>query len=364
MAATVDPGPPFEAVVNLHMHTAYSDGTGSHRSIASAAMEAGLDSVIVTDHNVLVQGPEGYYRNGKRRVLLLVGEEVHDQARVPQKNHLLVFGAGREMATFATDPQVLIDQINRAGGISFIAHPHESAAPSIHEEAITWEDWSVRGYTGLELWNGLGEIKTLIPTKLHAIFYAYFPRLIPHGPPSATLAKWDELLAEGRRVHAIGGSDAHELKLHAGPLKRTVFPYSYHFAAINTHVLLPEPLRGDLTQDRRLILEALKGGKSFIGYDLPAPTRGFHFAAHGRETGALMGGDISADGSVTLQIRLPQAAECRLIRNGQLVRSWRQQQVCVHTATEPGAYRVEAFIRYYGKRRSWISSNPIFVASG
>ena len=41
------------------------------------------------------------------------------------------------------------------------AHPFETAAPSIHEDAITWEDWQVKGYTGLELWNGLSEIKTL-----------------------------------------------------------------------------------------------------------------------------------------------------------------------------------------------------------
>ena len=68
-----------EIVVNLHMHTRYSDGTGSHADIASAALRAGLDAVIVTDHNVLVQGIEGYVRQGRRRVLVLVGEEVHDQ---------------------------------------------------------------------------------------------------------------------------------------------------------------------------------------------------------------------------------------------------------------------------------------------
>jgi len=94
-----------EIVVNLHMHTRYSDGSGTHKDIAQAAMEADLDAVIVTDHNVLVQGVEGYYRSGPRRVLLLVGQEVHDQARVPQKNHLLIFNANRDVATFAPDPQ-------------------------------------------------------------------------------------------------------------------------------------------------------------------------------------------------------------------------------------------------------------------
>ena len=47
-----------EIVVNLHMHTRYSDGSGSHKDIANAAIQTGLDAVIVTDHNVLVEGVE------------------------------------------------------------------------------------------------------------------------------------------------------------------------------------------------------------------------------------------------------------------------------------------------------------------
>ena len=72
------------------MHTKYSDGTGTHGDIIKAALAAGLDAVITTDHNVLVNGPAGYYQEGDRKVLLMVGEEVHDQTADPQKNHLLV----------------------------------------------------------------------------------------------------------------------------------------------------------------------------------------------------------------------------------------------------------------------------------
>src|SRR5512145_1764300 len=112
-----------EIVVNLHMHTRYSDGSGTHKDIAQAAIQTGLDAVIVTDHNTLVQGMEGYYRFGPSRVLLLVGEEIHDQDRVPQKNHLLVFNANRDLASLADDPQTLINGVRDAGGICFIAHP-------------------------------------------------------------------------------------------------------------------------------------------------------------------------------------------------------------------------------------------------
>ncbi|MEN9563579.1 MAG: hypothetical protein RIR73_1823, partial [Chloroflexota bacterium] len=112
-----------ETIVNLHMHTRYSDGNGLHKDIASAALNAGVDVVIVTDHNILVRGFEGYYKEKNKKLLMLIGEEVHDQARDPQKNHLLVFGANREMATFAESPQNLIHQVRAAGGLAFLAHP-------------------------------------------------------------------------------------------------------------------------------------------------------------------------------------------------------------------------------------------------
>src|SRR5512138_3262133 len=181
-----------EIVVNLHMHTRYSDGTGSHEDIAAAALRAGLDAVIVTDHNVLVEGMEGYRQQGGQRVLVLIGEEIHDQDRVPQKNHLLVFGAGKELAPLADEPGALIRAVREAGGLSFIAHPNDPAAPLFGETDISWVDWSVSDFTGLELWNGMSELKTLIPTRLHAMLYAFFPALLAHGPIPDTLKKWDE----------------------------------------------------------------------------------------------------------------------------------------------------------------------------
>jgi hypothetical protein len=356
-----------ELVINLHMHTRYSDGFGSHADIAQAAIQTGLDVVIVTDHNVLVRGPEGYHKNGQRRVLLLVGEEVHDQARNPQKNHLLVLGAERELATFADDPQRLVDAVRQADGLSFIAHPVDPAAPAVGEDDLSWVSWEVQGFTGLELWNALTEFKIRLKTRLHALYYAYQPQRIARGPLPEVLARWDALLAEGRQVVAVGGSDAHAIPARLGPLKRTIFPYAFHFQAVNTHLLTPEPLTGDVITDRRMIYQALRRGNAFIGYDLPAETRGFRFTAQGANGLAWMGDEIelsarqSATSGITLQIRLPLATECRLIHNGQVIKQWANRQTCTHITTAPGAYRVEAYLRYLGRRRGWIFSNPIYV---
>jgi hypothetical protein len=350
-----------EIIVDLHMHTTYSDGSGTHKDIAAAAIKTGVDAVIVTDHNVLVQGFEGYYKEKTKKVLMLIGEEIHDQARDPQKNHLLAFGAGRELATFADNPQRLIDQVREAGGLVFLAHPDDPAAPAVKETDISWEDWTVQNYTGIELWNALSELKTLVPTMLHAVFYAFFPSLVAHQPIPATVARWDELLAQGLRVVAIGGSDAHALKMHVGPIHGVIYPYDFHFRAVNTHVLLAEPLSGDVNTDKKLIYEAMSQGHCFIGYDLPAPTRGFRFTAQGLEKTAVMGDELPAKNGVTLQAKLPSAAEIRLLKDGQVIQKWKNKMSGTHITTEPGVYRVEAYRKYLGKLRGWIYSNPIYV---
>ncbi len=350
-----------ELVLNLHMHTRYSDGTGLHRDIAAAALQAGVDVVLVTDHNVLVRGVQPYHRKGDRRCLVLIGEEVHDQARWPQKNHLLVFNAGRELATFAYDPQLLIDQVRRAGGLSFLALPADVACPAIGEAAIDWVDWQVQNWTGLELWNGLSELKARSPNFLSAVFHLFFPQFIGRGPAPALLARWDELLAQGRRVVVGGGSDAHALLAVRGPLRLTVFPYEWHFRTINTHLLTPTPLTGKLEEDSRMVYEALAAGHCFVGYDLPASTRGFRFSAQTREQVAQMGDEIKAEGSITLQVHLPQNADCRLLKDGNPIRRWQSGESYSHITTEPGVYRVEAYLNYLGARRGWIFSNPIYV---
>jgi hypothetical protein len=350
-----------EVIVNLHTHTRYSDGSGLHRDIARAGISAGVDAVIVTDHNVLVHGFEGYYKEKNKKVLVLIGEEVHDQARNPQKNHLLIFNAGRELATYAEHPQRVIDQAREAGGLAFIAHPDDPAAPAVKETDISWEDWSVQNYHGIELWNALSELKTLVPTLFHGAFYAFFPKLVAHQPIPATLAKWDELLSSGAKVIAIGGSDAHALKLSMAFISRVIYPYEFHFRTINTHVIIPEPLSGEVNKDKKMIYEGMAAGHCFVGYDLPAPTRGFTFTAQGMEKSAIMGDEISPKGGVTLQAKLPLDAEMRLIKDGNIIQTWKNKQSFAHITTESGVYRVEAYRKYLGKLRGWIYSNPIYV---
>src|SRR5690606_14166483 len=131
-----------------------------HREIAADAIRAGLDFVIVTDPNVLVEGVEGYYETEEGRVLLLTGEEVHDTRRQPQANHFLAYGAGKELYRHACRPQELINTVREAGGYGFLAHPFEEALPLIREGSdLGWFNWDIEGFTGLEIWNYMSSFK-------------------------------------------------------------------------------------------------------------------------------------------------------------------------------------------------------------
>lgn len=352
----------IEIICNLHIHSTYSDGSGTYTQILDSAAQAGVDIVILTDHNILVKGVEGFYEYRGKKVLFLTGEEVHNQARHPQKNHMLVFGAGTEMATNAYNPQLLINSVNQAGGLTFLAHPDEYSLPLFHEDDISWVDWDIDGFTGFELWNGLSELKTVSQSLGQLVKHAFFPELMAHGPLPQTLHRWDELLARGKHLSVVGGSDSHALVIHIGPFTKIIFPYVFHFSAINNHLLLPEKLSGDLAKDEKSVYSALKKGSSFVGYDLPASTKGFLFTIQNDTTIAHLGDSFSLDQGATVYVKIPQAAELRLIRNGQIIYESHIFDRLAFPISEPGVYRVECYIKFLGQRRGWIFSNPIYVS--
>lgn len=351
-----------EAVANLHMHTPYSDGEWYHAQIAQAALAAGLDLICVTDHNVWVDGPERYYFDGDRRVLLLVGEELHDPTRQPQKNHLLAYNHGRELAALASDPQGLIDGVAAAGGLSFLAHPFDGAVPWIGYDGIDWVDWGVRGYTGLEVWNYMSDWARLLTTRSAAVRYARDPQLGVSGPAPQVLAQWDALTAAGQRVVGIGGADAHANVYRLWGLSRCLFPYEFLFRQVNTHILLDGPLAGEAGRDRDVLMAALATGRAFIGYDGLAATRGFRFSGSGDRGPLTMGDETPNRNGLTLQITSPQAAALRLLHNGrEVARRDGQSLTHVVAAGDSGAFRAEAHLPHRGRLRGWVYSNPIYV---
>jgi len=348
----------YEYVGNPHAHTSYSsDSAALHGEIAQAAAGAGLNFVIVTDHNVWVDGCEDYYG----RVLLLVGEEIHDVRRQPQGNHLLAYNVDEELTPFADDPQRLIDEATRRGGSTFLAHPHDYPSPlSPDLYARPWHDWDVKGFTGIEIWNYASEFKGLLRSRLTTAIYSRHPSWGIAGPYAATLRRWDELLALGMRVAALGGADAHGYALPPGKEGQSLLSYSYLFGCVNTHILAQRPLSGVFEQDKQLVHKALREGHTWVGYDLIAPTTGFSFKARSGPNEASVGDELKRTGAVVMQVHTPRRAEIRLLRDGKVVRRKRGEHLR-YTTADAGVYRVEAYLQHQMLSRGWIFSSPIYV---
>jgi len=351
----------YEITANIHIHTAFSDGSKLHADIAKEAIKSGVDVIISTDHNIFVNGINGYFSNSEGKVLLIMGEEIHNQNAFTQKNHLLAIGCGESLSEFANNRQTLIDKIQSLGGLSFIAHPFDPALPAFNEPDISWEDWSVNGFTGVELWNGFSELKVRANNKRAVYFFAFFPKFLPLSPPKRTLEIWYKLMAKGSKIVAIGGSDAHAIHFSAGLLKRVVFPYHYHFKTINNHILIEDELSGNDQTDQSIVLGALRKGHSFIANDLIMSSKGFRFFISAEDYQVSMGEAHRFRKNLKLHVILPHPADCVILRNGhQFHRTSRDKNVEIDVPT-PGVYSIECRKQFLGRKRTWILSNPIYI---
>jgi len=351
-----------ESKFSLHIHTTYSDGNSNHQELIEVARKAGLDGIITTDHNIWVEGLDGYYGDGKNSIMLMVGEEIHDRTLVPPGNHMLVIGQNKELSPYSQEPQRIIDQVNLGNGLSFLAHPVEDPLERFNEKDFSWRNWDIQGFTGIELWNQMSEFKSVSQDLSSAVINAIFPKRMSLGPLERTLDLWDDLIAtRNRPVIAVGGVDAHQIEKKFGPLTLKLYPYLHHFRSVRTHILTSKPLNKNFLEGRRQVIDALRRGHCFVGYDIPAPTDGFRFSVNNEQGQFVMGEEVKVTGGLTFQIRLPSKSLCRLIKDGQQINEWKDREICTHITKEPGVYRVESFIPFKGKLRGWIFSNPIYA---
>ena len=251
-------------------------------------------------------------------------------------NHYLVLNARKEMLAETGVPQDLINAVRGEGGLGFIAHPVERAGVYSGERVFNWQEWHLTGYTGIEIWNYMSEFKSYLSNLFQALLYVLFPKLAIRGPYVATMAAWDDALAE-RPVWAIGGSDAHAQTYRKGVLQRQVFSYEHLFQSVNTHILVTEPWNGDLNHDAGLVYGALGSGKSFVAYDGLAPARGFDFNAVWRDHTLTMGDTFvlpagTTDDAIRFEVTTPHPGKLRLMRNGLVVAQGRGTQLLHHPA--------------------------------
>ena len=331
----------------IHIHSRHSDGTGSMRKIITAARRAGLNFIIVTDHDT-VRGKREGWEGWHDGVLALVGVEVSPTGG----GHCLAWGV-RHCAGFKTKtPREYLAIIQGQGGEAFLAHPQGKDTLILRRRIEKWADWNLDTFSGIEAWSYMHN--WVAGLRLSDLWRAIRrPEERITGPAPEVLQRWDEL-GRRRRVAAIAGLDIHAQRVPFTWVR--VFSYSYLFRTLRTHVLLP-PFTGRFPEDQARLREGLKEGRCFQANDLVADSTGFSFAGHRAEGRRMeMGEEASWEAGMEIEIATPQEAKIGLVRNGSILCSHVGRRLAAR-APAPGVYRAEVFLR--GK--PWIFSNPLYL---
>jgi hypothetical protein len=308
----------------VHLHSTFSDGTGTVPQIIAAGQRAGVDVVMLTDHNTRAGAVfEGWHGS----VLLLVGEEDTPAGR----DHTLLFD-----------------------GLSFAAHPFSRGSRRFSRisQGMPHTGLASSSLTGIELWSFVTDTAERVRSVREGLLFAAAPLRVLDHPPPENMVEWDRMCAS-RRVVALGGLDAHQIGLRfAGRVPLRLMGYGRSFRQLRTHVLCSSLPSGSLDEDRALVYDALREGRCYIAVDALAPARGFSFWA---DPGLPMGSEAPFDGQ-SLHARAPRPAELLLVKDGIRIASELGSRLDFD-ARAPGVYRVEARLR--GK--TWILSNPIYL---
>ncbi len=169
-------------VTDIHTHSYHSDGSGSVDDNMDVALERGLDFMFATDHFSIAQ------RRRARRLrraswgqepgagLHHIGLLMNKKKFTPRQDSIAAdFARAQEASAFA-----------------WIPHPVGWFHQMWYSDAQIESLWTLGDEFAMEVINGAG--KTIRG-------YDQFD--------AKAVRTWDRLLCSGRRVHALGGSDAH-----------------------------------------------------------------------------------------------------------------------------------------------------------
>lgn len=337
----------------IHIHSKYSDGTGTLEEIVEAAKKAGLSWIIMSDHNSL-KAKEGIYDG----VSVIVANEITPG----EQNHYLALDV-KTVTSPKISPEEFIQDVKNQGGFGFIAHPDGKISKKDWQRYYQWTNWDIKGFDGIEIWNFMSNWSDCYDGKNpFKIAYAYlFKDYSLSGPTQSTLSWWDDLNNKTSDiVPAIGGLDAHAVRVKTSIFNVKLFPYESLFKSIVNIVHLDEPMPKEFSAQREAILSAIKEGRNIIMNS--AWSRKYLKKQHpliyiNKGSQDFYPGEIcDSDSNLTLNVYLPLKAEIRVIKDGEKISSAHSDNLTLNNL-EKGKYRIEA----YYKQKPWIFSNPISV---
>jgi hypothetical protein len=315
----------YKGVVHVHSFLGgHSSGTFS--DIISAAQANHLQFVIMTEHTekdfdtaaMTLQGMHG-------GVLFINGNEVSAE----NGDRLLKL----------------------PGDTSIVAYPEE------------FKNWDAVRINGVEVYNVFTNARRINPVVAffdvlwskrsypELMFALYLQR------PEESLKKWDQALARAR-LTATAGNDAHanigvSLKDSAGKtlLGIQLDPYATSFRLVRLHVLIEQ----GKTLDAASLMDAVRAGHCFIGFDFLGDASGFVFEAGGK----IQGDEVPLQADTRLRVRSPVPGRIVILKDGAILvdeSGIASKEIAV---TERGVYRAEVYV--LGLTAPWIISNPIYV---
>jgi hypothetical protein len=164
---------------DMHLHTVYSDGTRTPEQLVVDAQARELDFIASTEHNTR-SANQNWGRHAHDTLLIIPGEEVttrhgHWLAHGLPHDRWIDWRYGPPQGAFAG----YAAEVRAGGGLVVAAHPASPGAGS------TWE-FGYDHVDGIEVRNGGWSIDD-----------------------ASAVQTWDGLLRTGRRIAAVGNSDAH-----------------------------------------------------------------------------------------------------------------------------------------------------------
>jgi hypothetical protein len=346
---------------------------GDEAEVAEAAVAAGLDFVVITDHRAADAPPNAWKRPARYLdgVLLVRGQELP----VAGAGRLLVFGLDTVLTRWQDGPDALAPILQRAEAFAAVAHPR---SPRTRDN---WRPAETPGIAGWAVFDVADAARARLagPWALYHLLAltAGFPlgrghegllRLFREGFDGPAVAAYDSLYALGP-LTALGGLDVHPKARLAG---RILPGYRPFFKSVVNHVGLEAPLPVDAAEAARALARGLAAGHVFVSFGETAKARRFVITA-GRQ-GALapwQGGTLPWEPGLVLRAGFVGGPEARpvyrVVRDGRTV-AWVRAEELAWPVPGPGVYRVEVY-RYTARLgslfwdlRPWIFSNPIRVA--
>ena len=101
----------------IHIHPGRFRNGKNLKDISESAGKAGIDFVVITEHHIYHHKGNGW----KNDILFLIGQEIGKH----REEHCLAMNIKKGFGIPKPGTYNYLEEIEREGGLAFIAHPHE-----------------------------------------------------------------------------------------------------------------------------------------------------------------------------------------------------------------------------------------------